>query len=399
MATTVQFVQIGRMKLLLFLLPILISPPARLAAQGESPGASRGSSRFSFRLAAMLETNTIHGDIQDNSAYMHGVRAGLNPGFSVSGSVTVVDVIDVFRFSLGVRAGYHFISTTVDSLLSMVPSNLELTDHIVDAALIGEVDFLDLELVRPFLNFGIGYMLFQPRIETSEAVRKRYSYVLDNPDRSGVQFPVGFGLKYTPVPRIEVSVQFQKIFTLTDNLDGWTSGKNDNIAIVGVGIAYTFGFSKPVMVQTIEEELRLKGTDTDGDGLSDWDEMHRYRTDYTNADTDEDGLTDGDEILKYFTDPLSEDTDGDELSDGDEVSLYKTDPQRKDTDRDGCDDGTEVRSMKTDPLRPDTDGDGLSDCDEVTIYFTNPLNVDSDNDGVSDGLEVQKRTDPTRPNK
>ena len=42
-------------------------------------------------------------------------------------------------------------------------------------------------------------------------------------------------------------------------------------------------------------------------------------TDPFNPDTDGDGLSDGDEVLKYHTNPLKPDTDGDGYSDGDEV--------------------------------------------------------------------------------
>jgi hypothetical protein len=356
-------------------------------------------SRLSFRIAAFLETNSIHGDVQDNSAYMKGVKNGLNPGFSMAGSITLLDVTDVFRFSAGARIGYHFINTTADSVLRGESSRLELTNHIVDAALLGEIDVLDLELIRPYIAAGVGYMFFQPKITTTPEVRQQYSYMLDNPERSSLLFPLCFGLKYTPAPRLEVALQYQKLFTLTDNLDGWTSGKNDNLAIFSLGIAYTFGYSKTAVARTVEEERRLRRADSDGDGLSDWDEMIRYSTDPRSEDTDGDGLKDGEELRTFMTDPLQSDTDGDGLTDGDEVHSFKTDPQKKDTDRDGCADGLEINEMHTDPLKADTDGDGLSDCDERTLYSTNPLVRDTDSDGIPDGLEVQRGTDPRRVNK
>jgi outer membrane protein OmpA-like peptidoglycan-associated protein len=127
--------------------------------------------------------------------------------------------------------------------------------------------------------------------------------------------------------------------------------------------------------------------DTDGDGLSDGDEVHKYHTSPRLADTDGDGLSDGDEVLKYHTDPLKKDTDGDGLSDGDEVLKYHTDPLKADTDGDGLSDGEEVLQYHTDPNNPDTDGDGLSDGYEVNTLGTNPLNRDTDGDGVPDNLD------------
>lgn len=135
--------------------------------------------------------------------------------------------------------------------------------------------------------------------------------------------------------------------------------------------------------------------DSDGDGLSDGDEVHKYKTDPLKADTDGDGLSDGDELLKHKTNPLKADSDGDGLNDYDEIMVYKTDPLKADTDGDGLSDGDEVLKYKTDPNKVDTDGDGLNDGDEVLKYKTNPLKVDTDGDGLSDGDEVLKhKTNP-----
>ncbi len=88
--------------------------------------------------------------------------------------------------------------------------------------------------------------------------------------------------------------------------------------------------------------------DTDGDGLVDGREME-LGTDINNPDTDGDKLTDFDEVTKYGTDPLKADTDGDGLSDYDEIFVYKTDPLKADTDGDGFLDGEEVLTYKSDP--------------------------------------------------
>lgn len=58
--------------------------------------------------------------------------------------------------------------------------------------------------------------------------------------------------------------------------------------------------------------------DTDGDGLSDKDEIVRGMNIESN-DSDNDGLYDREEVMVYNTDPTNPDTDGDGFSDGDEV--------------------------------------------------------------------------------
>ena len=159
---------------------------------------------------------------------------------------------------------------------------------------------------------------------------------------------------------------------------------------------------KPVVVEPKPEPVvekpvvvEVKWIDSDGDELSDFDEINVYLTDPYKADTDGDGLTDYEEIMKYKTDPLKPDTDGDGLMDGAEVNQYKTDPLKPDTDGDGLIDGAEVNQHKTDPLNVDTDGDGLNDGQEVIQYKTNPLNKDTDGDGLTDYAELMNhKTDP-----
>ena len=163
-----------------------------------------------------------------------------------------------------------------------------------------------------------------------------------------------------------------------------------------------------------DDEINIHGTDpnvvdTDGDGLDDGTEVG-LGTEPFNADTDGDGLNDGDE-LGAGADPLNPDTDGDGKPDGtdpnplsfddadmDGLSDYMegvlgTDPFDNDSDADGLDDGTEVDpATGTDPLNPDSDGDGLSDGDEVDLG-SDPNDADSDDDGVLDGNDPLP-TDP-----
>lgn len=133
-----------------------------------------------------------------------------------------------------------------------------------------------------------------------------------------------------------------------------------------------------VLTQEYLESLphdQLREMDSDGDGLSDYDEIYVYGTDPLDPDTDGDGLTDYEEVMVYGTDPLNPDTDGDGLSDYDEINEYGTDP-----------------------LNPDTDGDGLTDYEEIYVYGTDPLNPDTDGDGFTDGQEIEMGTDPLDPN-
>jgi hypothetical protein len=117
--------------------------------------------------------------------------------------------------------------------------------------------------------------------------------------------------------------------------------------------------------------------DSDNDGLSDeWEMKYFGHLDYgANDDPDNDGLTNLEEQL-LGTDPTNPDTDGDGLSDGDEVNKYNTDPLSKDTDGDGLEDGYEVLVLGTDPTKRDTDGDGFDDNYELALG-SDPLDPNS----------------------
>ena len=168
---------------------------------------------------------------------------------------------------------------------------------------------------------------------------------------------------------------------------------------------------------TATEEALLgtspSGDDTDGDGLSDGDEVLEHGTDPLDDDSDDDGLTDGEEY-EGGTDPLDDDSDDDGLNDGDELD-YRTDPHVPDSDGDGLTDAQE-HACEPDPERnsddldndglsdteersgdrdddgdpdycdPDDDGDGLLTRDEPGCG-TDPHNPDTDGDGILDGDE------------
>jgi len=164
-----------------------------------------------------------------------------------------------------------------------------------------------------------------------------------------------------------------------------------------------------------------RGIDSDGDGLTDVLEeeprgtiLGRYAWNgpYKSGcnDTDGDGLSDGEEIFRYGTDPLHRDSDGDGLIDGREVDL-SLEPTRFDTDGDRLGDGLELGITQLDleadvQLLPyDCDGSGFPDAVESQVRttsltgftvdaepttVTDPLLIDTDGDGACDGSIVVK---------
>jgi hypothetical protein len=163
-------------------------------------------------------------------------------------------------------------------------------------------------------------------------------------------------------------------------------------------------------------------TDTDDDGLSDFEEAVTYGTDPLSGDSDSDGLSDYAEVVTYGTDANDADTDADTYDDATEITAGSnpldatstpgtldsdsdglsydeevaagTDSADSDTDDDGLLDGEEVDTYGTDPLDSDSDADGLSDGDEVDTYGTDPLDSDTDGDTYDDATEIAAGSDP-----
>jgi outer membrane protein OmpA-like peptidoglycan-associated protein len=213
--------------------------------------------------------------------------------------------------------------------------------------------------------------------------------------------PAGVGVQYKLTDQVSLDLRGAYNLALNDHVNPIKKDGNDSYLTIALGLRVGRGTGPldPDHDGLSNKEEKKLGTnpklaDTDGDGLSDGDEVLTYKTDPLKPDTDGDGLSDGDEVLKYKTDPLKADTDGDGLSDGDEVLKYKTDPLKTDTDGDGLSDAQEVQQYKTDALKVDSDGDELTDGDEVLKYKTDPLKMDTDGGTVNDGVEVKRGTNP-----
>jgi len=125
----------------------------------------------------------------------------------------------------------------------------------------------------------------------------------------------------------------------------------------------------------------VNNNDTDGDGLHDgFEVLYSFNVlvneGAASLDPDDDGLTTLEEFT-LTTNPLISDTDGDDISDGDEVNIYTTSPLLSDTDTDGMQDGWEVTyslNALIDDSQADADGDTWSNLKEFQ-YQTDPTDV------------------------
>jgi pseudolysin len=123
------------------------------------------------------------------------------------------------------------------------------------------------------------------------------------------------------------------------------------------------------------DDIHIVTKDSDQDGMPDaWEIANGLNpaSDDSALDFDSDGLTNLEEYI-LGTEPDLSDSDGDSLSDGDEVNTHATDPLAPDTDLDNMPDGWEITNG-LDPLDPadaalDTDGDMLNNLGEYRLGY------------------------------
>jgi outer membrane protein OmpA-like peptidoglycan-associated protein len=235
---------------------------------------------------------------------------------------------------------------------------------------------------RERLNYyafaGFGIIIFQPQ-EISEAPQTDYGTNLlwkdfGTDDQFKATMVGGFGVDYYLTRNFSVGLQGSFRYFKTDLLDAFEFTPNGN----PTASDHFFDYGLKITYYMFES------TDSDGDGLSNEEEI-AYGTNPYKSDSDDDQLSDYEEIYTHKTSPVLADTDGDGIFDFEELTL-NINPNKADTDGDGLADFEEIRIYKTFAHLPDSDYDDISDYDEVRGN-TNPLKNDTDGDGIYDGKD------------
>ena len=375
------------------------------------------------------------GEFSDETTGMaFGMRAmySVSPGVSVGLNGEIADGSYHRRARRTTSTTYEYQFPQDNNVLRQTPFT---AFHILVA-----VDFFPRMYFNGYFVTGAGVTLYKPEDYSDNAVRYRPK----NDNLVAFTVPAGLGADVFLGRNIALNAEFAYHMLFADNFDAFPSAEirdrflsdaikpeseesaddgNDGYFSLTIGLK-AFIFENPdldgdMLSNREEEALKISpyDSDTDGDGLGDYEEVRiqhtnplvrdtdgeglndyveaiKYHTDPLIADTDADGLNDSEEVQRYSTNPLVPDTDADSLSDGREA-LLGTNPNAVDSDRDGLTDFEEVDEVHSDPLKPDTDADELSDFEEARDFKTNPLLADTDGDGLGDGEEIRRtRTNP-----
>ncbi|MBY9007215.1 MAG: dockerin type I repeat-containing protein [Candidatus Lokiarchaeota archaeon] len=140
-------------------------------------------------------------------------------------------------------------------------------------------------------------------------------------------------------------------------------------------------------------EIPIQIVDSDGDTLTNSQEVNEFNSDPYHPDSDRDGIDDGAEY-RYWADPIymqgststeMVDSDGDGFLDIEEIYYFKSNPIVADDD---LDQDLLSLSLDPDPRDPDYDNDYVLDGHEIHYYGTSPTDPDSDGDTIIDGYEI-----------
>lgn len=116
-------------------------------------------------------------------------------------------------------------------------------------------------------------------------------------------------------------------------------GDSDDDGLIDGYEYYVLGYS-PIDKDSDFDGIEDSMEDDDHDGLTVLEE-YTIGTDQEDKDTENDGLLDGEEVKTYGTNPLLTDSDGDGISDYDEIQMGKN-PLLEDSDGDGILDGEDL---------------------------------------------------------
>ncbi len=318
------------------------------------------------------------------------------------------------KFALWLNGGYGFVTVRDDEKNNSLSSHIEekpdapYRTTFMPISMGLRYNFLSNKIGVPYMGLGIG--MFKWDLENTDE-----STVIDSDTNLFVCGIFGAEWEISRHVGINFGFKYQHLFDQTGDMSGLSASElnrgdvqSGNLSF-GIGLTIRFGGYKdsdhdgfrnskdkcpfsPEDFDGFEDEDGCPDYDNDKDALADSVETNtgifidatNTGTDPNASDTDLDGIDDYDEIMKYKTNPVSVDSDNDKLTDGDEINNYYTNPVLADSDNDNINDYDEINIHQTDPNNADTDGDGIVDGKDMCPTEAETFNGFNDTDGCPD---------------
>ncbi len=297
------------------------------------------------------------------------------------------------KFALWLNGGYGFVTVRDDEKNNSFSSHIEEKSDapyrttFMPISMGLRYNFVPNRIWVPYMGLGVGMFKWEAKnVDTSTIIDSDTNFFV-----SGI-----FGVEWEISRHVGINFGFkyQNLFDQTGDMSGLSELSRGDVQSgnlsFGIGLAIRFGGFKDSDKDGFRDNKdKCPFTPEDFDGFEDEDGCPEY-------DNDKDALADSVEtntgafidVTNTGTDPNSSDTDMDGLDDYDEIMKYKTNPVSVDSDDDKLTDGDEINNYYTNPVSKDSDNDNINDYDEINIHQTNPNNADTDGDGVLDGKDL-----------
>lgn len=186
----------------------------------------------SFGIGAGINFGLYSGDIDEDKEGFGKTELYWRAGGDAVVTWRLGVIADFISMHLRGSAGYH-------PLRAGSPS-YSFVNYVSSTTLGMQLDFFIESPMRLFVHAGGGQMQFRLTVEEHEAGFIQRMGAARGQTTDALVFPVGVGILWYAGRNTDISYQFTKMLTSSDNLDGWVVQERDNFQMISIGLVFYF---------------------------------------------------------------------------------------------------------------------------------------------------------------